>query len=254
VPLPLALRDRLGAAMTGAGTPLDAANQLCHACVEMLDVDGASVSLIHEGSSRGTFGSSGQMSRRLDELQFTYGEGPCLDAVRAGSPIMVEDLNHADEVRWPAFRDAAINAGIGAVFALPVTIASTFIGALDLFSHRPGPLRGAGLAGALCAAELASVPLLDLMTADVDWDSAARGDDGWHQLDSLERVEVYHATGMLMAALNVPPAEALARLRAHAFAQTMTASDVAWAILERRLTLHSDGAGPASDPTKDSRK
>jgi hypothetical protein len=243
------LREGLGSAMTGAGTPLDAANQLCRACVEFLDVDGASVSLIHDGASRGTFGSSGRMSRRLDELQFTYGEGPCLDAVRAGGPVLVDDLNDVAEVRWPAFRDAALDAGISAVFALPVLIASAHVGALDLYNRRPGPLADPMLAGALLAAELAALPLLDLMTAHVDWDSAAQGDDGWEQLASLERVEVYQATGMLMAALNVSPSEALARLRGFAYAHSMTASEVAWAIVERRLTLHSDGTGPAARHT-----
>lgn len=240
------LRDGLGSAMAGAGTPLDAANQLCRACVELLDVDGASVSLIHEGASRGTFGSSGRMSRRLDELQFTYGEGPCLDAVRDGGPVLVSDLNDVTEVRWPAFRDAALEAGIFAVFALPVVIAFAHVGALDLFNRRPGPLTEPMLTAALLAAELAALPLLDLMTARVDWESAAQGDDGWEQLASLERVEVYQATGMLMAALDVAPSEALARLRGYAYAHAMTASEVAWAIIERRLTLHSDGGGPAA--------
>jgi hypothetical protein len=226
--------------MSGADTPLDAANQLCNACVELLEVDGASISLIHEGASRGTFGSSGKLSRRLDELQFTYGEGPCLDAVRHGDPVFADDLGAAAERRWPAFRDAVLDAGISAVFALPVVIASAHIGALDLFKRRAGRLSPAALAGALLAAELAALPLLDLMSAEVDWASAARGDDGWDQLASLERVEVYQATGMLMASLNVGSTEALTRLRAHAFSRAMTASEVAWAIVDRRLVLDSD--------------
>jgi hypothetical protein len=78
------LRAELGAALAGAGGPLSAADRLCHACVELLGVDGAAVSLMYEGSSQGTFGSSGELSRRLDEFQFTFGEGPCLDAVRWG--------------------------------------------------------------------------------------------------------------------------------------------------------------------------
>jgi hypothetical protein len=232
--------------MAGAGSPLDAANQLCRACVDLLEVDGASVSLIHQGASRGTFGSSGRMSRRLDELQFTFGEGPCLDAVRGGGPVLVSDLNDVTEVRWPAFRDAALDAGISAVFALPVVIAYAQVGALDLFNRQPGPLSELALAGGLLAADLAALPLLDLMTADVDWDSAGQGDDGWEQLASLERVEVYQATGMLIAALDVTPSEALARLRGYAYAHSMTASEVAWAIVERRLTLHPDGGGPAA--------
>jgi len=72
------LRDVLGATVTDAPTPLAAVDRLCAARVDLRDVDGASVSFIDGGTMQGTFGSSGQLSRTLDELQFTYGRGPCL--------------------------------------------------------------------------------------------------------------------------------------------------------------------------------
>lgn len=78
------LRDELGAALDGAPTALAAADRLCAACVELLDVDGASISLIAEGKTQGTFGSSGELSRMLDELQFTYGRGAVPGRGRAG--------------------------------------------------------------------------------------------------------------------------------------------------------------------------
>jgi hypothetical protein len=133
-----------------------------------------------------------------------------------------------------------LGTGVCAVFALPVAVAFAHIGALDLYNKRIGGLTDQALSGALYAAELAALPLLDLMTAHVDWDSIAQGDNGWEQLASLERVEVYQATGMIMAALKASPAEALARLRGHAYANGLTASDVAWAIVERRLSLVAD--------------
>lgn len=237
---PQQMRGHLGAAMVGAGSALAAADRLCHACVELLDVDGASISLMHEGTTRGTFGSSGELSRRLDELQFTFGEGPCMDAVRQRGPVLVADLRDPTEQRWPAFRDAVLDSGVSAVFALPVVVAAGEVGALDLFRTRSGSLAKETLTGGLMAAELAALPLLDLMTSDVDWDGAARGDDGWGQLASLERVEVYQATGMIMAALDVGAVEALVRLRAQAFARGTTASEFAWAVVERRLSLDAD--------------
>ena len=223
--------------MSGADNALRAADLLCSACVELLEVDGASVSLTHRGSTQGTFGSSGEMSRQLDELQFTLGEGPCLDAVRQGRPVLVADLDDPAEARWPAFTGALLQTGINAVFALPVTIASERIGALDLFRRRAGELAGPALTGSLLAAELAALPLMALMGSDLDWDVAAQGGDGCDQLASLSRVEVYQATGMLIGALDIGPAEALLRLRAYAFAHDMTAVETAWAILEGRVSL-----------------
>lgn len=231
------LRAALVTAMSGASSARVAADRLCFACVELLEVDGASVSLTHDGSTQGTFGSSGAMSRQLDELQFTFGEGPCLEAVAQGSPVLVADLDDPAEDRWPAFTGALLRSGVNAVFALPVTIASQQVGALDLFRRRAGHLSGSALIGGLAAAELAAVPLMDLMSSDLDWEVAAQGGDGWEQLASLSRVEVYQATGMLIGALDVGPAEALVRLRAYAFAHGLTAAETAWAIVEGRLSL-----------------
>jgi hypothetical protein len=95
--------------MDGAVGALAAADLLCRACVDVLGVDGASLSLMYQGSTRGTFGSSGEMSRRLDELQFTFGEGPCLEAVSTGAPVLVDDLSDPAEQRWPAFARALVN-------------------------------------------------------------------------------------------------------------------------------------------------
>jgi GAF domain len=234
------LRAGLGAALEGADPGLSTADRLCQACVELLEVDGAAISVTHEGSTRGTFGSSGELSRRLDEYQFTFGEGPCLDSVRTARPVLVADLGDRGEQRWPAYAGAVLESGVRAVYALPVTIAAAQVGALDLFRSKPGPLTEAGLVGGLMAAELAAVPLLDLMTGDIDWAALAEGGDGWSQLASLERVEVYQATGMLMGQLGVGPADALIRLRGHAFATGATASEVAWNVVERRLALEPD--------------
>jgi hypothetical protein len=238
--------------MAGAGAALSAADRLCHACVELLEVDGAAVSLMHAGTTLGTFGSSGELSRRLDELQFTYGEGPCLDAVTLGQPVLVSDLREPGEQRWPVFGRAVLDSGVRAVFALPVAIAQSAVGALDLFSRRPGPLSSGGLDGGLWAAQLAALPLLDLMTADVDWVAAGEGGDGWEQLASLERVEVYQATGMIIGHLDVDAVEALVRLRAYAFAQGLTASEAAWAIVDRRVILDEEESfRPPTDAGRD---
>jgi hypothetical protein len=235
------LRSGLGAAVAGGGSPLAVADRLCLACVDLMDVDGAAVSLIDGGSTQGTFGSSGELSRRLDEFQFTFGEGPCLDAVASRRPVLVEDLRGSGGRRWPAFAGEALDAGVCAVFALPIAVASISIGALDLFRADAGPLSADALSGALWAAELAALPLFDLMTAPgLDSQGHTESRDGWDQLASLQRVEVYQATGMLIAHLNVDGAEALVRLRAYAFAHGQTASDVARAIVERRIVLASD--------------
>lgn len=242
-----AMRSELNAVMSSSAPGLPSADALCDTCVGLFDVDGAAVSMVYDGMSWGTFGSSSPASRRLDEYQFTFGEGPCLDAVASGAAVLVPDLDSPLDQRWPAFREAVLGDGFHGVFALPIMITSVCVGALDLFRGRPGPLEGDALAGAMLAAELASAPLLDLIAeaavangrAD---ESLADGAESAERLfmDGLDRVEVYQATGMLISALDVDAAEALVRLRAHAIATGRTASEVARDIIERRLIVERD--------------
>ena len=235
----MAIQEKLLAALDGH-RGAEAANRLCEACVVLLNVDAAAISLIFDGATTGTLGSSSDSARRLDELQFTLGEGPCVDSIAQRAAVLVVDLADPGERRWPAFSPSMLAQQIRGVFALPVVVAGEYIGALDLFCHQPGPLDRENLAGAVVAAEVAGIPLLDLLSADFQ---AAIGDpssNAWADLNALSRAEVSQATGMLVAQLDIDPAEALVRLRAHAYATGRSATDVARDILDRRLKLESD--------------
>ncbi|WP_123029219.1 GAF and ANTAR domain-containing protein [Mycolicibacterium stellerae] len=232
------LQELLAAVEGRRGT--DAADRLCEACVDLFDVDAAAISLVFDGTNAGTLGSSGASARRYDELQFTLGEGPCLESVARRVPVLVDDLSDPKDTRWPAYGPAMLANDIRFVFAMPVVVAGEHVGALDLFRALPGRLNGEEISGAVVAAELAGIPLLDLMNGDL---AAAAGDptsDAWAELNSLSRAEVSQATGMLVAQLGIEPTEALVRLRAHAYATGRSATDVARDILDRRLRLDAD--------------
>jgi ANTAR domain/GAF domain len=228
--------DQLTAAVAGERGS-KAADRLCRACVDLFDVDGAALSLVLDGAATGTLGASGSRARLYDELQFTYGEGPCLDTVALRAPVMVIDLADPAEVRWPAYRPAMLAHRIRGVYAMPVIVGGEYTGALDLFRTRPGGLATEHLAGASVAADLAELPVLDLLSGDLQAAAADPDSDAWAELTALSRAEVSQATGMLMAQLDIGPAEALVRLRAHAYATGATATDVARDILAHRLRL-----------------
>lgn len=219
---------------------MDAADRLCEACVQLFDVDAAAISLVFDGVNSGTLGSSGAPARRYDELQFILGEGPCLASVTGRAPVLVHDLADPDERRWPIYGPAMVDLDVRGVFAMPIVVAGEYVGALDLFRTDPGPLDRDELAGAAVAAEMAGVPLLDLLDADLKAAVADPDSDAWAELHTLSRSEVSQATGMLVAQLDVEPAEALVRLRAHAYATGRSAVDVARDILDLRLRLEAD--------------
>ena len=239
VRLNVAIHEQLLAAVDGR-RGVDAADRLCEACVGLLDIDAAAISLVLDGASSGTLGASGAPARMYDELQFTFGEGPCLDSVSQRIPILVVDLADPEEARWPAYGPAMLAHQIRGVFAMPVLVAGEYVGALDLFCAEPGRLRTEQLAGAVAAAELAAIPVLDLINADLQAAVSDPNSDAWAELNALSRAEVSQATGMVMAQLGIDAAEALVRLRAHAYATDRGAIDVARDILDRRLRLEDD--------------
>jgi hypothetical protein len=236
-PKRLDIRSVLAEALVAGERGPSAADRLCRACVPLLGVDAAAISLIDEGVSRGTFGASDEAARLLDELQFTCGEGPCLEAAHTMVPVYVPDLQAQAEPRWPGFKDAAERAGIRAVFAIPVRVGKVGLGALDLFRRVPGPLTTAQMLDAIVVADAAAQVLLDVSDDNADGLDRAEPLEQWEQMRSLGRIDVYQATGMVMAQLRVSPAEALIRLRAYAFAHEQTASDVAQLVISHHLLL-----------------
>ena len=217
----------------------EAANRLCEACVDLFHVDAAAISLVYAGNSA-TLGASSQPARLYDELQFTLGEGPCRDSVARRAPVLVTDLMDIADVRWPAYGPAMLAHQICGVFAMPLVLAGEYVGALVMYRNWPNSLAAEELAGAIVAAELAQLPLLDLLADGLRDPSHESGGDAWTELHRLTRVEVSQATGMLIDQLDVDAAEALVRLRAHAYATNRSATDVARDILDNRLRLEID--------------
>ena len=175
-----------------------------------------------------------------DELQFTLGEGPCLDSVARRTPILVADLADPYDTRWPAYGPAMLAHQIRGVFAMPVLVAGEHVGALDLFRAQPGHLDRRPLRRRHRRRRTRRRPPLDLMNGDLQAAVNDPDSNAWAELQALSRAEVSQATGMLVAQLGVEPAEALVRLRAHAYATGRSSTDVARDILDRRLRLEAD--------------
>jgi transcriptional regulator with GAF, ATPase, and Fis domain len=229
-----AIEEQLLAAV-GELRGIEAANRLCEVCVTALGVQAAAISVVHRGNNVATLGASSAAARAYDEVQFTTGEGPCLDSVARRAPVVVIDLADPTEARWPLYRPAMLAHQIRGIYALPVMVAGECVGALDLFLDSAGHLDSERLAAAQLAADLAQMPLRDLL--DDELQSAATTPDAAHGIGIhiIARIEVAQATGMLMAQLSIGPTEALLLLRAHAYATNTDATQVAREIIDRRL-------------------
>ena len=109
---------------------------------------------------------------------------------------------------------------------------STRLGALDLYTDRPGDLRPEQFSDAVAMADIAAHAILDLQ-ADAAPGALASELDRGANLRSV----VHQASGMVSVQLDVPVDDALARLRAHAFAVGRPIHDVAQDVVRRKLRL-----------------
>ena len=221
-----------------AGAPAGVAGSLRRLCSEAaraVPASGVGVSVMNEEGMRGVAAASDAVSETLEELQFSLGEGPCIDAFASRRVVLEPDLGHGGSSRWLAYAPAAHAQGVGAVFAFPLQVGAARLGVMDVYREGPGPLSDESLAQALTFAEVAVETLLDAQGKAVVG-QAAEGLD--HALES--QYVIYQAQGMTMVDLGVPLVDALARLRAHAYAQERPLGEIARDIVAGRLRLQPE--------------
>jgi len=191
---------------------------------------GAGIMLMSGDAPRGSVCSSNEVSALIEDLQYTVGEGPCIDAYEQDRPILEEDLAGSGAARWVAFTPGAVAAGAGAIFGFPLHAGAVRLGALNLYRNRPGPLLDDQHADALVLAGVAARAVLSMQAG------AAPGALGPALESGADfRLVVYQASGMVSAQLEVGVGEALVRLRAHAYASQRPLTEVAEDVVARRL-------------------
>jgi hypothetical protein len=186
---------------------------LVNMCARALPVSGVGLALMTDDGPAGTVAATDSSALELEELQFSLGEGPCVDASVSGRPVLQPDLGRTARQRWPVFAAGAEDAGLAAVFAFPLRVGGIRVGVLDLYRTTAGVLSDDELADALCFADAATALLLHLQAQD-----AGVG----LPLDSLtvldDRAEVHQATGVVSVQAVVGLQDALLLLRARAYA------------------------------------
>lgn len=180
----------------------------------------------------------GKDSDELEELQFTLGQGPGVDAAAGAGVVLVPDLAAGPALRrWPMFAPAATERGVRGLFAFPVAAGAVRIGVLDVYRRDPGALGATHLTTALAFADAVLVMVLDQRGA------VRGGTDPEGAMLPERRAEVHQAAGMVSVQLGVQVSEALVRLRAYAFVHERRLADVAAAVLARRLRFGPDRRG-----------
>jgi hypothetical protein len=219
--------------------PAGGARQLCLVATEVTAMSGAGIMLTTEDRPQGSVGATNPVSNLIEDLQWTLGEGPCVDAHRQGTAVLEPDLADPDVARWPAFAPPAVDAGVAAIFGLPLRVGAVRLGSLDLYRDRPGPLAGEDLIDALAVADIMAGILLGLQAGAVPGTVAAE-----IERDADFRLVVHQASGMVSVQLEVSVAEALTRLRAYAFGADRPLIEVAEDVVTRRIRFDRASGNP----------
>jgi len=161
-------------------------------------VDEASVSVTTRDGRIDTIAPTDPLVLRADELQYSLGEGPCLQAALEEPVLHSVDLSTDD--RWPRYGPAAVELGFGSQLAFQFRAEPHVRGALNLYSKRPyGIDPEVGQLGALFAGQLALA---------MGW---ARHDETMHQALASRNV-IGQAVGIVMERYRLDPDRAFAFL------------------------------------------
>lgn len=210
---------------------------VCLACAEAVQVDGVGLSMQGRVSGlRESVVATDQRSEEMEELQATLGDGPGVEVLGGNAALLAADLSSADALaRWPIFAPAAVERGVLAMYSFPIRAGAAHLGVLDLYRERVSELRDNEFADALRYADAALSVSLDIRGGVVRQEAAP------NDLLTERRAAVHQASGMVSVQLGINIVDALARLRAYAFAYDRRLGDVATDVVERRLRFTLDG-------------
>ena len=212
--------------------------RLCVVCAEVTAMSGAGIMLMAGSEPRGSVCTTNDVSARIEHLQYTLGEGPCIDAHSLQRPVLEPNLAQPAMNRWVAFTPAALAAGAQAVFGFPLRVGKVRLGAMNLYRDQPGEFSEEQHADALVMADVAARAVLG-MQGDTPLGTLAAELEAGGDFQLV----VHQASGMVATQLGVSVGEALSRLRAQAFADDRLLVDVAGDVVSRRLRFAREDDG-----------
>jgi hypothetical protein len=196
-------------------------------CTREAGVDGCGVSIRDSGGNPVTLHTTDDVAATIEDLQFTLGEGPCMEASGSGTAVLVADLHDPRDAAagWPMFLSEATQVGVRAVFAFPVRVGAVHLGVVDLYRATPGPLSRRELSSTYSTVDMLGRHIVGL-------DRRQRG-----ARESSYCLTVHQAAGMIMVQLGSGIDEALLRLRAMAYAEARPVAELAADVVAGRVRL-----------------
>lgn len=197
--------------------------------VEILDADGAGVSLADpHGALRPVTGVN-ELSAWLEATQEELQEGPCVDAFHSGCAVRVPDLE-LEPHAWPRWRREARQREVRGILGVPLRVPTQVLGAVDVYSIRPREWD---------EAEVTVARVLTVMAASYVANASAL-EDSRRTTEQLRealasRIVIEQAKGVLANDLGCTVDQAFLVLREHARRNSANLRAVAHAVVHLGL-------------------
>ena len=221
----------LHATNAGAGV----LHRLCTVCVDDVGVDGASVSGVADGMPR-LLRRVGREAAALGALQFELGEGPCVDTMATFHPSSQVDLTSDDaQARLAGLRSCSRTVAVSPLHSPSrSSMEASRVGTFDVYNRTAGPLDASQTADVSILADLATLAVAQSDTALVieDVGIAVEPAAPWAHAPI-----VHNACGMLSQQLGISVDDALLRLRALAFVQNRSVTQLARAVVTGQVKI-----------------
>ena len=162
--------------------------------------------------------ATGEVPRRLDDLQMQLDTGPCLTAARKQIVVRMHDV--ATDTRWVEFRRSALSCEVASMLCVPLHADERTLGTLSFYGDRPGAFRDGAEPVARVVAALSAVALAEAAQQE-------RMERALHNRDVIGQ-----AKGVLMHRLGVRADAAFAMLRARSQHTNKKLLDVATRVIE----------------------
>ncbi len=197
-------------------------------CLALLPADGVGVLLLEEQQLTVATTNS-EVGDAVETLEVELEEGPCVECVRVGHPVLVPDLA-ASADRYPNFTPRALEAGAGAIHALPMTGHGELVGSLNIVSRAPTELTDTQLG---TARMLCDVAVSYIFAVRLHEETSELAGQLQNALDT--RVLIEQAKGILAERHGDSMGGAFERLRRHARSRSTPVREIARQVVEDGL-------------------
>ncbi|MET4640103.1 GAF and ANTAR domain-containing protein [Mycetocola sp. 2940] len=200
-------------------------------CRDLLDVTAAGILLTNSDGELEVVASTSEASRLVEVMQLSAQAGPCVECFITGETVSVPEISKAPD-KWVAFRESAARQGFASVYALPMRLRETTIGALNLLRAETGELNDRDVRAAQALADVATIGILHARSLR---ESDAVRDQLQRALNS--RIVIEQAKGVLSQTHNVSTDEAFTLMRLYSRSHGLLLSSVAEKLVSRSLII-----------------